>query len=153
MSAICRVSLIVLIVLPLGLAGCSDARLIRTDPNGGVVAIPRNTNAWPSYNRKAAEELMKQKCPQGYVIDGEHEVVVGHTSEEQVSGSFHTVVNRPVTEWEISFHAVGTPPPMPPGVVPASASMPPAVVPASLSVPIKQPAATGLPPAPVPVGQ
>jgi hypothetical protein len=140
MTAFCRISLIVLVVLPLGLVGCSDARLIRTDPNGGVVAIPRNTNTWPAYNRSAAEELMKQKCPQGYVIDSEREVEVGRRVEADSNGT----VIRPVKEYQIAFHALGTPPPMSPTIVPASAVLTPK--PQATPIPT-----TGLPPTPVPV--
>ena len=63
--------------LLVGLGGCASARYVAVDADGGIVAIPNNTNCWPTYNRKAAEELMRQKCPQGYVIDREGEAVVG----------------------------------------------------------------------------
>jgi hypothetical protein len=65
--------------LVLGLTGCGNARLVTVERNGGVVAIPDNSNAWPSYYRDKATALMRDKCPQGYVIDREEEVVVGTT--------------------------------------------------------------------------
>src|SRR5215472_4112557 len=63
-----------------GLSGCGGARYIVQDQDGGVVAIPSNTNYWPMHYRDEAEKLMKQKCPQGYIIDREQEVVVGQTT-------------------------------------------------------------------------
>jgi hypothetical protein len=64
----------------MGLCGCaSPARLVSYDAGGGVVAIPNNSDAWPTYNRRHAEELMRAKFPGGYVIEKEEEVVVGQT--------------------------------------------------------------------------
>jgi hypothetical protein len=142
MTASCRSASVALAALVLGLGGCSNARMVTTDTFGGVVAIPRNNAS----NRKAAEELMKEKCPQGYVIDSEREVVIGHTSEQEVSGNFVRTINHPVTEYQIRFRAKDAPPPpYQPAVVRAPAPAgPPAVV---------QTSATGpnLPPQPIPV--
>lgn len=60
--------------------GCESARLVHSDSQGGCVAIPSNYNGWPCHYRDEAEKLMRQKCPQGYVIEREEEVVVGQTS-------------------------------------------------------------------------
>src|SRR5437879_1671072 len=63
-----------------GISGCvSPARLVATDANYAIVAIPSNTDTWPNHYRKHAEELMNAKFPRGYVIDKEEEVVVGTT--------------------------------------------------------------------------
>ena len=62
-----------------GLSGCNSARYVTVDNSGGIVAIPDNSNKWPSYNHRHAEELMQAKCPGGYVIDREEEVVTGTT--------------------------------------------------------------------------
>src|SRR5262249_49552127 len=65
-------------------SGCSSgARMVQWGPEGGVVAIPSNSNAWPSSYPDRAEALMKQGCPAGYVVDREAEVVVGHTTSTQ----------------------------------------------------------------------
>lgn len=110
--------------------GCaSSARLVTVEPGGGVVAIPSNSNAWPSYNRKGAEELMRQQCPGGYVIDHEQEVVVGQVQQTNVNtdrkgdpllAALHvapvtentqqTTSYTDKTEWRIWFHAVGAQP-------------------------------------------
>lgn len=57
------------------LGGCSQVRLIRETPDGGVVVLPNNSDQWPSYYRNRAEYLMKRKCPEGYVIVSEREDV------------------------------------------------------------------------------
>lgn len=62
---------------PAVLAGCSSARYVYVDKEGGVVAIPRNSNAWPGYHRDRAEELIRRRCPGGYEIVKEEEVVTG----------------------------------------------------------------------------
>ena len=143
MTASCRSASVALAALLLGLGGCSSARMVTTDAYGGVVAIPRNNAS----NRKAAEELMKEKCPQGYVIDSEREVVIGHTSEQEVSGNFVRTINHPVTEYQIRFRAKDAPPPYQPAAVRAPAPVPatpPAVVPTAATGP-------NLPPQPIPV--
>jgi hypothetical protein len=55
------------------IGGCSQVRLVRGTPDGGVVVIPNNSNQWPSYYRNRAESLMKRKCPEGYTIIDERE--------------------------------------------------------------------------------
>lgn len=97
--------------------GCAQARYVRLDATGGVVAIPTNTNVWPCYFRNSAEALMKQKCPEGYVIDHEEETsigseVTGRTASDTSSVSayllgaqIHTTESRDLTEWRITFHS------------------------------------------------
>jgi hypothetical protein len=69
-----------LLLVLLGVAGCQSARFVVADEKGGVVAIPSNTDMWPFKYRSQAEELMARKCPQGYRIVHEEEVVVGQTT-------------------------------------------------------------------------
>lgn len=66
-----------LILASVDLSGCAGARHVQVDKDGGVVAIPSNTNAWPTYYRDKAEALIRQKCPNGYVIEREEEAVTG----------------------------------------------------------------------------
>ena len=61
-------------------AGCAKARHVQINGGTGTVAIPENTNTWPNYYRKQAEDLMRQKCPNGYEIVAEEEAVVGQTA-------------------------------------------------------------------------
>src|SRR5258708_4542779 len=69
------------VLISIVLCGCGHARYVTLDANGGVVAIPTNTDEWPCHYRVKAEEMMKMKCPQGYVIEREEEVVVGTTRQ------------------------------------------------------------------------
>jgi len=65
------------------LSGCTAARMVECDRDGGVVAIPNNTNMWPTYHRDTALKLIQEKCPNGYEIVRESETVTGqqtHTS-------------------------------------------------------------------------
>jgi len=55
------------------------------NPSGGVVAIPSNTNSCRSYNHRKAEELIRERCPQGYEIEREGEAVVGQTQYVQTN--------------------------------------------------------------------
>ena len=63
------------------LGGCANARYVECSAGDGVVAIPANTNSWPNYYRNHAEELMRQKCPDGYEIVHEGEAVTGQTHD------------------------------------------------------------------------
>jgi len=105
-------------------SGCVGARLVELSADGGVVAIPTNTNCWPTYFHKAAEELMQKQCPEGYVIDHEQEAVVGHHTTENTVGNNNslasavfglgqetkTVESRDYYEWHIYFRRKGAPP-------------------------------------------
>ena len=70
-----------------GACGCNNARLVRWDGGSGVVAIPHNDNSWPEHNREHAEALMKEKCPHGYTIVDEPEVVTGQVQHTQISSN------------------------------------------------------------------
>ena len=117
------------ILLPLAmlsLTGCGGARMVQSAPGGGTVAIPSNTNSWPFHYRQEAEKLMAQRCPNGYTIDREEEVVVGQETvnqkqsntqtqdlygrKQQTVGSMtstdssNTVTTKNLTEYRITFH-------------------------------------------------
>jgi hypothetical protein len=74
-----RSNIVVLLaaVAATSMVGCAKARHVEVTQQGGVVAIPSNTNSWPSYYRNQAEELIRQKCPNGYEIVQEEELVTG----------------------------------------------------------------------------
>jgi hypothetical protein len=61
----------------LGLVGCTSARYVQVTRDGGIVAIPENTNVWPTYYRDKAMALIQEKCPDGYEIVWEEEAVTG----------------------------------------------------------------------------
>jgi hypothetical protein len=55
------------------ISGCSgSARMIASDSNGGIVAIPKNSKSW----HRRAEQMMQERCPEGYEILAEEEVPV-----------------------------------------------------------------------------
>lgn len=62
------------------LSGCARPRFVEVSKDGGVVAIPSNSNQWPTYYRDKAEKLMREKCPEGYEIVMEEEVVTGQVT-------------------------------------------------------------------------
>ena len=66
--------------------GCSSARFVLKEPGRGIVAIPANTNYWPTKHREHARELMQQHFPGGYKIDKEEEVAVGETTATAENG-------------------------------------------------------------------
>jgi hypothetical protein len=137
--------------------GCgTTARIVHSSPEGGVVAIPSNSNYWPLKYRDEAEKLMAQRCPNGYEIVQEGEVVVGKTAttsenvdrrsptnskykvEKTTTSTTHVVSDQ--TEYRITFRAVQPRP----DVVPTSAVVP--LTPGA-------PAHATLPPRPVPVSR
>jgi hypothetical protein len=129
------------------LSGCNGARFVAKDQFGGVVAIPANTDEWPTHYRAKAEELMRKQCPEGYVIDHEEEAVIGQTTTNRqqtdtssvgsviVGNKVQQTESHDLREWRITFHRKG---PVTPGIT--------AVVPAGYNQ-------GGLPREPVPVGQ
>jgi hypothetical protein len=125
-----------------GLSGCATARQVAISPEGGCVAIKENSDVWPYKYHTAAIDLIKQNCPNGYVIVKEEEEAVG-----PIVAHRHGYVTQ-AREWHIYYRKAGSPVTVaaqgPPVSRPVAA---PAVVPVSASVP------AGLPPAPVPVGQ
>ena len=66
-----------------GLSGCATpAKDISFDAatGSGVVAIPANTDAWPTYNRSQAMALIQSRVGADYEIVEEREVVTGQTT-------------------------------------------------------------------------
>jgi hypothetical protein len=157
------------VLVLISVSGCGGARMIQSGPDGGVVAIPSNSNYWPCKYRDSAVRLMEQKCPNGYQVVREEEVVVGQksTTSEQTdhitpagfkdnrerTTTSVTTTTRPETEYRITFRSLPTGPAtvttMPAPAVPAPVPAP-VLAPVSASSP---PAPAGLPPRPVPVLQ
>ena len=124
--------------------GCAgSARLVARDNSGGIVAVPENSNRWPTFYRKHAEELMQANCPDGYTITKEEEVVVGqiqytHTTTDRTGSPFLAALHiDPINErsnqttsyedrkeWRIYFQAKGAEP-VPSGSLPAPPTTPP----------------------------
>jgi hypothetical protein len=128
------------------LTGCGTARVVTRDFDGGVVAIPENSNSWPYYYRDKAKELIKEDCPDGqYVIAKEEEVTIGTvTTEHTPSDSAHTTETRNRTEYRIYYKKASPP---------RTVVVPPLrrVSVASLQPVAPAPPASTLPPQPTPV--
>jgi len=136
------------ILLFLGLTGCGNtARYVAATNNDGIIAIPANTDEWPTHYRRDAEKLMQDKCPQGYVIDHEEEVSVGTVTTHQTKADPDPIKGMLLgqkvdatevhdqKEWHITFHAKE-----PPALAP--------MTPRAAAIPGSQ----NLPSSPVPVG-
>lgn len=79
----CYLAVFLAAAAAVSLAGCARARIVETSQDGGVVAIPANTNRWPNYYRRQAEKLIHEKCPEGYEIVEEEEYVTGQVAHTQ----------------------------------------------------------------------
>lgn len=131
-----------LVLAVCALAGCGTARVVSRDPDGGVVAIPENSNSWPCCYRNRALELIKEDCPHGYVIAREGEVPVGTMTSEHGSADSgtHVTTTETRTEYRIEYRKVGpvrtvVTPPLP--RVPVARAQPPQSLPKE-PVPITQ---------------
>jgi hypothetical protein len=144
--------------LTAGAYGCNSARMVQWNGTTGVVAIPHNDNAWPDKNREHAEALMKEKCPHGYAILDEHEVIVGGEVEHSVTRVGYMRVREttyhPEQEWQIVFQSADAPRLVPPPpAISTRTVVPAAPPPAAASSVVTPPTPAGLPPAPIPVEQ
>jgi hypothetical protein len=99
------------ILFALGLSGCTTgARYVTTTSTCGIVAIPSNSDKWPNYYRKQAEELLQAKCPDGYVIELEEEFIPGANQRKRRSdGSTETTGFFDHTEWRIYYRRKDAP--------------------------------------------
>ena len=139
-----------LALLPAAVAGCNSARYVVQQPDGGIVAIPSNTNMWPFKHRDSAEELIRQHVGPNFEIIDQRQIVTGSTTtnveqthrdpiynkklpnvpgeRETTTGTLTTSQN---TEWQITYRrkfgpVVADQPSggKPPGVSPASSVVP-----------------------------
>jgi hypothetical protein len=133
----------------LAASGCGTAR---------HVVIPDNSDCWPGYHRSKALDLIAKRCPNGYRIEREEEVVTGTvTTDSETTDTHerdllpksspigasvtttekrHTTQTHNRTEWRIHYTKAGAAP---------------AVLPAAHVVP--QPPAPHLPREPIPVAR
>jgi hypothetical protein len=100
-----------LIVGTLALSGCATgARCVTATSTCGIVAIPSNTDLWPNYYRKQAEDLLQAKCPDGYVIEREEEFVPGaNRTRHKSDGSAEPPGFFDQTEWRIYYRRKDAP--------------------------------------------
>src|SRR5436305_13628873 len=74
--------------------GCGGARYVQRSGDEGIVAIPANTDTWPTNNRSAAMKLIEQHVGPSFDIVDEREVKTGQTT-----------VNNQNTEREQTFNS------------------------------------------------
>jgi len=156
-----------------GLSGCAGpARYVERSGDVGVVAIPANTDAWPTHYRSEALALIERHVGPNFEIVDEKEVAVGSRTnnnqqvkrEQAFTNPFtgpvekdtvtNTTTTHDITEWRIAYRKrVGPMPlgfnaPTPPGGVTQtqylSGSDPAGVVPAGGTAPAA-PAVPGTP--------
>ncbi len=123
-----RVSKCAIVTAVLMIAGCAQARYVERQSDSGVVAIPANTNHWPTYYRQAAIDLITQHVGPHFEIVDEREVVVGQTTDntQQINDTFTfgTMTTRQLTEWRIAYRRAAAPAMMPVGMRPPHSGMP-----------------------------
>jgi hypothetical protein len=96
------------------LSGCaSPARFVERTPDSGVVAIPANTDVWPSYNRTEAMDLIRKHVGSNFEIVEEKEVPTGKTTvnNQQVNSDptfnrqtmNNTTTTQDMLEWRIAY--------------------------------------------------
>ena len=93
-----------------GGCGTTGVHFVSQTPDGGVISIPNNSNQWPTYYRNRAEELMRQKCPDGYVIEREEEFEDNpadngrYPNEDfEYNGGYERIRNYSRKEYHITF--------------------------------------------------
>ncbi|MBA4190632.1 MAG: hypothetical protein C0467_21815 [Planctomycetaceae bacterium] len=111
------------VALLASLSGCaSSARYVEQGTESGVVAIPTNTDAWPSYNRTEAISLIQKHLGSNYEIVEEREVVTSrHTYQDRHANTEHVrdpnriaasqpidqkqdrPITHDITEWRIVY--------------------------------------------------
>lgn len=94
-------------------------RVVRRRRTAGVIAIPDNSNQWPTYYRNRAVYLMKKKCPEGYEIISEQEAEDNPAARDgckpnedfEYEGAYIRLTTYTRTVYRIVFRS---PPPTPP---------------------------------------
>ncbi|HVK16747.1 MAG TPA: hypothetical protein VM533_07340 [Fimbriiglobus sp.] len=159
--------------------GCANARYVQKIDNEGVVAVPANSDAWPSYNRTNALKLIEQHIGPAYEIVEEREIKTGtatsnvqNTTSEQTINSevpflpaekqttTTTTTAQDLTEYHIHYRRkagglTGFPGTTPATAVAPAGGMAPAasgVVPAVHTQASPAPAGAAMPPTPTPAG-
>ncbi len=127
------------VVLALAAAGgcAAPAKYVEKRGNSGIVAIPDNTDVWPTHNRREALALIQKHVGYNYEIVEERAVVVGQSTHnnQQVNTEdtfnreipflpaqkqtiSNTTTQRDITEWQIVYRRKD-PPAAVPGLTPA----------------------------------
>jgi hypothetical protein len=83
-----------------GMSGCaSPARYVQKNPDSVTIAIPENTDVWPTHYRAAAEALAKQHLGTNCVAVDEKEVATGAINNASPSANAAPAGK----EWRITY--------------------------------------------------
>lgn len=108
-----RIAWLALAMCAWGMTGCASARYVERQADSGVVAIPENSNHWPTYYRQAALDLIEKHVGPHYEILEEREVVVGQqtSNNQQIGPDFLAGLSttRELTEWRIAYRRAAVP--------------------------------------------
>jgi hypothetical protein len=103
---------VALVVCLAGAGGCkSPARIVSLNrqDGSGTVAIPNNTDSWPTHYRSAAEDLIAKEVGPSYRILSEGEFVKGKSRQLNLDGNSATYTQQKLTEYRITFVRVPGP--------------------------------------------
>lgn len=86
-----------LLILATGCAS-TTARPILRERDGGVVAIPDNSNRFPDFNRSQAEKVIREHVGKNFEIVREEEYVIGPVTTSETN-----FTKRPALGWLIPW--------------------------------------------------
>ena len=91
---------IILSILLTGL-GCAQARYVEKGSGEGIVAVPSNSDCWPTRNRTKALTLIEEHVGQDYEIVQEFEVARGSSTTDSESARTEPSVHESETSGPI----------------------------------------------------
>lgn len=114
---------VVLLLAAVAAGGCAaPAKYIEKRADSGVVAVPDDSDSWPTYNRRAALDKIQQHVGPNYEILDERRVVTGQTTQasQQTQNDYTlnkrnpaqpgerqtttgTATQQDVTQWQITY--------------------------------------------------
>ena len=114
-----------LVIVVLVAAGCQSPRVVQRTPDEGIIALPANTDGWPSYHQSAAKKMIQAHLGPNYEVVEEKEVTTGYTTtnlqDKQSELTMHSsvpflpasrettttkTVATPQKEWQIHYRRV-----------------------------------------------
>ncbi len=126
-----------LVLLVMVSAGCQSARVVSRTADDGIVALPANTNEWPSYHQDAGKKIIAAHLGSAYEVVEEKEVTTGYATtnvqDRQFEPTMNTTnpflpasrettttktVNTPQKEWQIHYRRVTPRPAVAAGATP-----------------------------------
>ncbi len=102
------------VAVALGAAGCQSARVVSRTADDGVVAIPANTNDWPTHYQDAGKKIIQAHVGANYEVVEESEVTTGFATTNVQDRQFEPTMNTsnpflPATRETTTTRTVETP--------------------------------------------